>query len=76
MKIIDVKIVVMSEAYAMITHEKGKIDVKLAAGKSSIDSLMELAKANRMMAEDYNERADLLVKAAAFIRRGASYDPA
>lgn len=61
---IDVKVLIGANAYACITHEGGKTDILLQAGKSAQSSLRQYAAEQRERAQRLEDLAILADRAA------------
>lgn len=65
--IFDVKLICGSHAYACIKHEAGAIDIRLEPGRSAPQALREYASQCQADAKRAADKADLAMRAAAFL---------
>ena len=63
----DVKIFCGAAAYACISYDYGKFDIKLGAGKGAVQSLHEYAAEQKQRAAELLSKAELATQAAQFL---------
>lgn len=63
----NVRTIIGTNAYACITHDTGKMDVMLHAGRSPAQSLRESAQELRDRASEHLRRAEIMESAAKFM---------
>lgn len=67
-----VKFLIGANAYACITHEQGRTDIRLAPGKSAAVSLREYADECAARAQKEREKAGLAIRAAEYLENKES----